>query len=518
MHYLLLPLLLLVCAAAALAAPRGVAPDRAHLYVPSADGSWKCLGSDTVIPASRINDDYCDCPDGSDEPGTSACPDTRFYCANEGHFPAYIFASHVDDGLCDPDCCDGSDEARSGVKCPNVCAKRHAEYLVRANAAKKVHDAGSRIRKQYVAQAKDDRAKATHELETKRAALEEAVANEERLQAVVAAAEQEFEHRRALQRQSPLYTALEDRKTALEQLYNGHSKVERELRNLANILEDLVDQAGTPAEDSPLQEYLKWRRNDAGESVSVHERVNAIVESAQSQKAEDLMYEDTFDLLDAANNAPVSSALYNIPAYLPDALVPTYERVVRTVVDLLVHLQIISPAQKRDPVQTDVDSARHEHSKAKDVRADLEDSVKRLERQRCDPARYGLDSEFKALEGQCISKNTGDYTYEFCFLGNTKQISNRDQFPFTLGRFNHFDFREKHSPSEYAHYTTMLYDRGQKCWNGPQRSTLVTLECGEKNQLLEVSEAEKCVYSMRVSTPAVCVPQPEEKPVAHDEL
>lgn len=50
-----------------------------------------------------MNDDYCDCPDGSDEPGTSACEGVAgatFYCKNEGHIPGVILSSRVNDGIC----------------------------------------------------------------------------------------------------------------------------------------------------------------------------------------------------------------------------------------------------------------------------------------------------------------------------------------------------------------------------------------------------------------------------------
>ena len=61
---------------------RGVPSYRHSLYYSGYKSSFTCLdGSISNIPYSKINDDYCDCPsDGSDEPGTNACPNANFYC------------------------------------------------------------------------------------------------------------------------------------------------------------------------------------------------------------------------------------------------------------------------------------------------------------------------------------------------------------------------------------------------------------------------------------------------------
>lgn len=41
------------------------------LYVPSSHGIFACLDGSKNVPFSAVNDDYCDCEDGSDEPGPS---------------------------------------------------------------------------------------------------------------------------------------------------------------------------------------------------------------------------------------------------------------------------------------------------------------------------------------------------------------------------------------------------------------------------------------------------------------
>jgi hypothetical protein len=59
-----------------------------------------------------IDDNYCDCADGSDEPNTSACSNilvqkASFLCKNG---TGAIYASRVRDGI--QDCPDGSDEIK----------------------------------------------------------------------------------------------------------------------------------------------------------------------------------------------------------------------------------------------------------------------------------------------------------------------------------------------------------------------------------------------------------------------
>lgn len=53
-----------------------------------------------------LNDNFCDCLDGSDEPGTSACSHLRpairlFYCSPIGSVGDAVFLSRVRDGICD---------------------------------------------------------------------------------------------------------------------------------------------------------------------------------------------------------------------------------------------------------------------------------------------------------------------------------------------------------------------------------------------------------------------------------
>eukprot|EP00392_Amoebophrya_sp_AT5.2_P005370 g5379.t1 len=114
------------------------------------------------LQPGMVNDGFCDCVNGVDEPFTSACaghalPDTDqpsqtlqqespsstsewlkpnlFYCENAGAKPKYIYSSQVGDGVCD--CCDASDERELSLQkggaqiCAHTCAEEGAAWRER---------------------------------------------------------------------------------------------------------------------------------------------------------------------------------------------------------------------------------------------------------------------------------------------------------------------------------------------------------------------------------------------------
>ncbi|CAO2198283.1 unnamed protein product [Urochloa humidicola] len=160
---LLLVAALFLCASAAAASKLpldtlGIPPQDEAYYK---GGVIKCRDGSGRFSRDQLNDDFCDCPDGTDEPGTSACPEGKFYCKNAGHTPITIFSSRVNDGICD--CCDGSDEYDSNVTCKNTCWE--AGKAAREKLKKKIatYKSGVVIRKE-VERAKEAFAKDEAEL------------------------------------------------------------------------------------------------------------------------------------------------------------------------------------------------------------------------------------------------------------------------------------------------------------------------------------------------------------------
>ena len=108
--------------------------------------------------------------------GTGACPTSTFYCVNKGHIGAYIRASRVNDGLCEAECCDGSDEA-PGI-CPDVCHVAGAEHTRAIEAERRLRKTGSKIRSTYVAFARKEKRRLEQSIQTLLAGIEQKKAEE----------------------------------------------------------------------------------------------------------------------------------------------------------------------------------------------------------------------------------------------------------------------------------------------------------------------------------------------------
>jgi len=121
--------------------------------VEAAEEAWhRCelMGESGVssLPTSAINDDYCDCADGSDEPATAACAGlvaATFQCRSAEES---VSVSRVGDGVCD--CCDGSDEAAGS--CEDTCSI--VQQLAEADTARRQR--GEEAKRRYLAAAAAD--------------------------------------------------------------------------------------------------------------------------------------------------------------------------------------------------------------------------------------------------------------------------------------------------------------------------------------------------------------------------
>lgn len=200
--------------------------------------------------------------------------------------------------------------------------------------------------------------------------------------------------------------------------------------------------------------------------------------------------------------------VYQIAAYFPPSLVNFIERKVLSIKAFLEDNNIL-PKEDEDHA-SESKAVTEARDALKSVEKTRDEIKSQLKKHRSDlETDYGTASIFRALKGVCISKDSGEYTYEHCFLDRTKQNSKKGGLSVNMGKFVRIgsvsvDHVKETGEIVPEQKTSLEYANGQGCWNGPSRSTTVILECGEENEIQKIMEDEKCVYSMIVTTPAVC--------------
>ena len=89
---------------------------------------------------------------------------------------------------------------------------------------------------------------------------------------------------------------------------------------------------------------------------------------------------------------------------------------------------------------------------------------------------FGKDEEFYVLKGQCFERQDEQYKYKLC------PFDRSDQDGTNIGKWDKWEV----NPGKENEYKVMLYNRGNSCWQGPQRSTIVEVSSAMFLKFLEI--------------------------------
>eukprot|EP00238_Polyblepharides_amylifera_P005260 CAMPEP_0196575892 /NCGR_PEP_ID=MMETSP1081-20130531/5278_1 /TAXON_ID=36882 /ORGANISM="Pyramimonas amylifera, Strain CCMP720" /LENGTH=503 /DNA_ID=CAMNT_0041894331 /DNA_START=158 /DNA_END=1669 /DNA_ORIENTATION=- len=476
----------------------GVAPSLARSYSLE-DGKFRCLDSSRVIDEKMVNDDYCDCADASDEPGTAACSNGHFYCLNRGYHPKTVFSSFVNDGVCD--CCDGSDEYAGRISCPNTCHSEGASVRAALKEELQASQKGAKMRVQYAASASDIKQKWAQELQkatedattlrpivdalkVKNAAAEKAASaamarKRKKADDELKEAAQELQEEEAdagMHEAEEGAAGLEQAESELgadEIIPEEESEEERGQRIAAQWTTN-TEAAGGGGDDPPPSDGLG---SGSGEDLPEEEQKHADEEAEGEQEEEDEFAEEWIP--------PEKPVDWN------DEEDGVWE----------------PPDQERE-AEVIRKQFEEERRKLESLESTLEGLQKKLGRD------YGPDEAFLPLEDKCTEVKLRQYIYQVCPFHSASQMEGSSTV--NLGDWNTFK----------DNYTTMSFTSGMKCWNGPERSLTVSLVCGIEEKLSNVEEPNRCEYTAELATPAACSEdhvefvknKAESMDVSHDEL
>lgn len=481
----------------------GVAPEKASLYDPKKP--FTCLDGSNTIPFEQVNDDYCDCRDGSDEPGTSACLNGQFACENIGYIVQMIPSGRVADGICD--CCDGSDETNSeGEPCPNECAALAVEMRAEEDRIRILTEQGLTKKKELIEQGNELRKSlqaSIDSLQSERANLE---ADKTRLEQVKAEAEAKANTAKAAQD-----LIFEEKKAELKKAQEA--KKAQALFDLLDLNKDsflspgelvghaeldiLFDNDGTFTAEEAMQ-LLDNNEQVTSEVFAAlyYEKISPhLVQNNENTESVEAPGEGEENLEAMENDGDEEAhedeeELVTEPEPTPESMEFKYDDETQRLID-------------------ESNEARKQFDEANRVFLNSDREIKEKEAQLA--YDVGPENEFASMINQCYEYNDREYIYKLCPFSKTIQHSKSNNGDTSIGTWGHWNSDEANK------YTTMHFENGLSCWNGPQRSTVVYLECGLENKVVSVTEPNKCEYEMKFETPAVCSGV-ESKLSEHEEL
>jgi protein kinase C substrate 80K-H len=467
----------------------------------------------------------------------------------------YVPFIYVNDGVCDYElCCDGSEEYRhiNGIKCENRCAQIGKEYRKLEDEKRSKLDRAGKKRKAMAQQAAELRAGVearltelvgeVARLESRRDDLQKAHA-----QAVLEDKGKVVRGEGEGGKLGVLVNLAKQRvnelRTTLGNIVEQRDELRREADELREILRKLKEEynpnfndAGVKAAVKSFEEYAARDAAETNENIPDSEVGEILQEDSETSgvnwKAFEELQQDDTEVCKSCPFAPfaigimqlTTGPVYNLEAYLPAFLRDILRQQLASLRKWLVQNGILADNSQPGSESQSVRSAREALEAAeKEVKSKKYD----LEKQQADLDKdYGPSDIFRALSGKCVSVDSGEYTYELCWLDKTSQKSKKGHGNTNMGSFERIERAMADDEDRLdgkslgkGERLVLHYEDGQQCWNGPRRRTDVWLACAETEELWRVSESEKCVYKMEVGTPAACeLDETLQKPREKDEL
>ncbi|EGZ14058.1 hypothetical protein PHYSODRAFT_514136 [Phytophthora sojae] len=489
---------------------RGISPELQQKL--SAVSSFTCDNGQQRLELSRINDNYCDCADGSDEPGTSACSHTAavFHCANAGFFAADVPTSRVNDGVCD--CCDGSDEYASGAGCASDCAARMQSFKADKKDLIEQVEAGLKDRVALAAEAQklwDEQQQKKAEVEASAASLrvmaeqlearkgEEERLEQEEKQSRVQASKQEI-----LSQLGLLGLSKEQLASIILEIGRNGVSAKHELIPIIRKERGAAREGDEDLPKTPMEEQDEAFKVRDEERQKETRRIEKLIE--ERKEREEKKAQEAKEALEkaAAEAAEGEEEDLTLPEVETRPIDKLYEE--------------LAASERYERSQALVTRKQHE-----DTKKELEEKEKELsEVQKVLEKDYGVDHVYFALREKCVESNAGQYKYKICFFGKATQdhtkLGDMEEFE-KLNASDDEGSVDGASASVDTAVEEIKFSNGQKCWNGPNRSMTVKLECGpEPMELFNIEEPSTCVYSAKLRAPAVCSEEHRERIMQFD--
>lgn len=464
--------------------PFGIDPALSADYkaaINQGNNSFTCLDNSMTILLSQLNDGKCDCPDGSDEPGTSACLNGHFYCHNIGGKPKLIPSHKVNDGICD--CCDGSDEIENeNAQCPNICSVLVEQASKSRDSIYQKIRGGMRIKKESLKETQSEFPQAQKELRELKADIAKM---EHELDLLNRKKREKRKIWKWEKRAAKGITPEQHREKKLrkkEYIYKPKKRVEVEEEpdpfgmnvpfdedlnsidwNVDEGIEELIYRA-TPR-PTPIRRQDVYSHSGEGHERNddrIRHRTQKWKEMRKAEKERSESIKDTAGFVEKARSK-ISEISGKVFGGAQPKSYEDYQAVEREINQL--------------------------NSAMSDVRINI----------------YNLDKKFKPDLGPDhmwwplsqksfeLTKDGNDYQLVM-FEHLMQRQSGMIWYGTAYGTFAGFNSTQK----------SMLYEGGNMCWEGPPRRTEIILYCGPSHRFLDMEETDRCVYRGHFETPLAC--------------